>query len=1076
MAATVRLGDAVYRVQSLSPTLLRIEGKGAEGFEDRSTFLVPNRARFPVRPFANITHTSARSACLETTDDLVLTLSVSSSSDRTLRLHLTSAAARGRKLFAAALNGVSPRSKLPTPAQLASSSKPLVFAIRDAPRFVPPPWGATPAPAGGLHPNSSGFDLDNSAADVYLFVARHGHARLRRDVLDLTGDVPALPTYAFGLWFSWFHDYTQADKQAEVERFASERIPLDVLSLDMGWHAHTYGYVVDTNLWPNMTSFIEWVHQRRKRIYFNDHARQMHPTLSPKEVNKRYHGLTSLLKIGMDFWWADCHWKYKMQNLAVPGDRQQINGPTTWMQAIYRWVQQRWRAEQGLADAKTTLTLGCHNDDHWAAHRTPVWWTGDGHWTSFADELRTQLEYGLQLRPYVHMDCTGTHGPEDQWLYGQSRPSIESYPPEVYIRWLQMCALSSIMRFHANQPGPGRTPWAIEGLPEGSVTTLARNFVELRYRLVPMLVAAGARVTEGDGMPIMRRLDLEWPRLKEATRSDQYLLGDDLLVAPVDPFATERRLTRKTIRRDSLNRTAWNRARSVWLPPADGWIDAFSGEQLAGQQLLNLSHVPIQRMPLYVRRGGLLVLAKPGALSTAEQDADELIAEAFSPVADSVAVRTVKRLDGRTEHITFQRRGQELALHIEPPRAPWVVRVHLASDRLLQALVDDVERKPLVLPPQETRMPFPAPGSAAQGATVVEVRLQAGDGVLRMRLAPSATRRQRRLREATDQKDRIRVACIGDSNTGGFYGKPEDTYPALLGRLLGQSSFEVREFGLRGQTLCSETKEQTSVGRRHPTLAKFAPHVSVVLLGTNDATQQAYAQCGGEPGVRNSTALLVHRLMAQVAYSHLVVLLDPPPLLGEATRPTVRYHHGILYPHLLRLVRSGLALEAHELLSLAPWTAWDVSAPSPCDGTRLLHATPFADGLSSRAYADQVHLNAHGYTMLACFVHGLVTQCCGGLSNQSLPKELATPPALCRKLANESKLINESKQDETPLDDVVPPGMKQEEPGDIEGLVAGATHARGTLWPKTLSSGPESGLCNQLYALVGYVLIVRQRA
>lgn len=94
----------------------------------------------------------------------------------------------------------------------------------------------------------------------------------------------------------------------------------------------------------------------------------------------------------------------------------------------------------------------------------------------------------------------------------------------------------------------------------------------------------------------------------------------------------------------------------------------------------------------------------------------------------------------------------------------------------------------------------------------------------------------------------------------------------------------------------------------------------------------------------------------------------------------------------------------------------------------------------------------------------------------NLPKELATPPALCRKLANESKLINESKQDETPLDDVVPPGMKQEEPGDIEGLVAGATHARGTLWPKTLSSGPESGLCNQLYALVGYVLIVRQRA
>ena len=31
------------------------------------------------------------------------------------------------------------------------------------------------------------------------------------------------------------------------------------------------------------------------------------------------------------------------------------------------------------------------------------------------------------------------------------------------------------------------------------------------------------------------------------------------------------------------------------------------------------------------------------------------------------------------------------------------------------------------------------------------------------------------------------------------------------------------------------------------------------------------------------------------------------------------------------------------------------------------------------------------------------------------------------------------------------------------------------MWPYTLSSGPESGLCNQLYALAGYVIGVQRR-
>ena len=130
------------------------------------------------------------------------------------------------------------------------------------------------------------------------------------------------------------------------------------------------------------------------------------------------------------------------------------------------------------------------------------------------------------------MDCTAHHGPEDQG---------HTYPAEPYVRWVQFCSMGTIMRIHSDaSKNPGtdysRQPWAI-GTPADGVEDLVRTFVEMRYKLIPTLVSAAARVTDGDGMPRVRRLDLEWPAEANATRVDQYLLADDLLVAPVDPFA-----------------------------------------------------------------------------------------------------------------------------------------------------------------------------------------------------------------------------------------------------------------------------------------------------------------------------------------------------------------------------------------------------------------------------------------------------------------------------------------------------------------------------------------------------------
>ena len=520
----------------------------------------------------------------------------------------------------------------------------------------------------------------------------------------------------------WYHPYNQTEKTTEVQRFVDDKIPLDVASLDMDWRAlpeDKTGYGVNTTLFPDMHGFLDFVHGLKKVAFFNDHPMQRGPHLSPKEVAFRYDGLTSILDLGLDFWWFDCHWSNTMGPLTIGNDSDTVDY-MAWGQAVFRATQLRWRREHGIADANTTLTLGCSNSNHWANHRTPVWWTGDNQWEHLADEVANQVNYGLQLKPYVHMDCTAHHGPEDQG---------HTYPPEPYVRWVQFCSMGTIMRIHSDtSKNPGtdysRQPWAI-GTPADGVEDLVRTFVEMRYKLIPTLVSAAARVTDGDGMPLVRRLDLEWPAEANATRVDQYLLADDLLVAPVDPFAN-----------GGSNATGWNRRREVWLPPADGWIDAFSGEEHAGNQTLQLDHVPLDKMPLYQRRGGLVVLAKPGALSTAEQDKHELVVEAWAPRADGRVVRAARRDDDREERIEFTRAGARVTLAITPAVAPWVVRVRLPrGERVAAATVDGAAAEPLRLAAAEGAAPFGGPGAAGVGAEVVELRLEVGAGVVELELS-----------------------------------------------------------------------------------------------------------------------------------------------------------------------------------------------------------------------------------------------------------------------------------------------------------------------------------------------------
>jgi Glycosyl hydrolases family 31/PA14 domain/Domain of unknown function (DUF5110)/Domain of unknown function (DUF4968) len=489
------------RVQFLSDSLVRLELKGTEGFEDRPTFHIVNR-RWPGSKFQ--VSTNGNTIQIQTANYLVDVPQNANSLDG---VQVKSTDGQTLYQYDRALNN---SVWLPGP-----SDNLEVWSFADTPRIIPPKWGLTPAPAGNTdHPQTSGWDLDNDAPDVYVFVPRGNYFQLRTNFLKLTGPSEMPPLFVFGAFDSRWHDYSEATGLQQIDDYRARQIPLDVLVVDTGWRiGASIGYQPNTNLFPNMARFLKEAHEKHAHVMFNDHPEPQAATaLDPKELNYRWNGLTGLLNEGLDFWWFDRNWMVALKTPA-PNLKKEV-----WGMRLYHDITQRDRPHsRPLIMANVDgIDNGIRNRPmDVASHRFSIQWTGDirpGY-----DSLRHGVENAVyagvgSLFPYMSEDLGG---------------HVADPTPEGYIRWIEYGALSPVYRPHCTY-NHERMPWTFG--PEAE--TVARRFLDMRYRLLPVFYAAAHENYE-TGEPLLRRLDLYYPRYPEAARDDEYLLGKNILVAPV---------------------------------------------------------------------------------------------------------------------------------------------------------------------------------------------------------------------------------------------------------------------------------------------------------------------------------------------------------------------------------------------------------------------------------------------------------------------------------------------------------------------------------------------------------------
>ncbi|CAM5288537.1 alpha-xylosidase [Streptomyces narbonensis] len=196
----------------------------------------------------------------------------------------------------------------------------------------------------------------------------------------------------------------------------------------------------------------------------------------------------------------------------------------------------------------------------------PVHWGGDC-WASFeamAESLRGGLSLSLSGFGFWSHDIGGFEGTPE---------------PEVFTRWLSFGLLSSHSRLHGSDSY--RVPWEFGE----TAVEVARRFTRIKHRLMPYLygVAAEAHAT---GVPVMRPMLLEFPDDPACRTLDrQYMLGPDLLVAPVLTAGGEV---------------------EVYVPEGE-WTHLLTGETVTGPCWRHETHA-LDSLPLYVRPGAVLPL------------------------------------------------------------------------------------------------------------------------------------------------------------------------------------------------------------------------------------------------------------------------------------------------------------------------------------------------------------------------------------------------------------------------------------------------------------------------------------
>ena len=456
-----------------------------------------------------------------------------------------------------------------------------------------------------------------NAKDIYIFAYGHAYQRQLLDFFKISGQVPLIPKFALGNWWSRYRAYTQEEYRALMERFIEKKIPITVATIDMDWHwtdvltrfgekakppkALTKeevfynavlpgwtGYTWNTELFPDHKALLDWLHAQNFHVPLNVHPSQgirffeecyarvcnrlgkdptkeetvlfniTDPAFLEAYFDEVHHPLEAE---GVDFWWLD--WQ-QGKRTAIPG-----------LDPL--WALNHYHSLDAAGGDRRPLILSRYAG--LGSHRYPLGFSGDTAttWKSLA------------FQPYFTNNAANAG--YTWWSHDIGGHMRGVQDDELYLRWLQYGVFSPINRLHStNSEYMGKEPWK----RSWAVNAVAERFLKLRHKMIPYLYAANYQ-THTQGIPICMPVYYAYDCEDAYRAKNQYIFGGQLLVCPITKPA-DKRLNLASV--------------EAWLPEGI-WTDIFNGRRYRGGRWVTL-YRDMDAIPVLAREGAIVPMYHSG--------------------------------------------------------------------------------------------------------------------------------------------------------------------------------------------------------------------------------------------------------------------------------------------------------------------------------------------------------------------------------------------------------------------------------------------------------------------------------
>lgn len=468
----------------------------------------------------------------------------------------------------------------------------------------------------------SSFSADSGLMD-YFFLGGDNVAEIIQNYTWLTGRMPMPPKWSLGYQQCRYSYYPDKEVLNVANTFRDKDIPADAIVLDIHYMDEYKIFTWDTKRFPDPEKLISELKERGfKIVVMCDPGIKIQKGYQPYEEGLKEDVFIKYpdgVPYQGEVWPGWCHfpdftnpktrewWQQQMLNyteMGVEGFWNDMNEIATWGNMLPELLEmdfdqhpatsRKGRNIYGMQMSRSTYESAKENlgqrpfnltrAGFSGIQRYAAVWTGDN---TANDEhmllgVRLVNSLGLSGVSFAGYDVGGF---------------IENANEKLFARWISIGAFAPFFRGHSMINSRDSEPWAFGE----EVEEISRNYIKLRYRLLPYIYSLFYESTI-TGMPVARSLALYHPHnhnIYNKEFENQYFFGPSILVAPVE---SSKELTK------------------VYLPEGT-WYDLYTDQQYEGDQTV-ISECPIEKLPVFVKGGNVLLLQPSG--ENAEHKADIL--------------------------------------------------------------------------------------------------------------------------------------------------------------------------------------------------------------------------------------------------------------------------------------------------------------------------------------------------------------------------------------------------------------------------------------------------------------------